>query len=542
MRRAGCSARAVRSRFAASSLAILAFLLSAASAELWDPNVGEDQYRNPIIFADYSDPDVVRVGDDFYMTASSFNAVPALPILHSRDLVNWRLINHAIERFDDPAFDVPQHGNGVWAPTIRHHGGYFYIYFGDPDRGIYMVRTADPRGAWDKPVLVKAGKGLIDPAPLWDDDGKAWLVHAFAKSRAGFNSVLHVAPLSPDGTRLLGDSRLVFDGHDEHPTIEGPKFYKRDGYYYIFAPAGGVPQGWQTVLRSRNVFGPYEDRIVLAQGGSDINGPHQGAYLELDNGENWFVHFQERGAYGRIVHLQPVAWADGWPVMGHDADGDGTGEPVMVHRRPDVGARYPTMLPQTGDTFEAARLGLQWQWQANNQPGWYSLTDRVGWLRLYAQSSIAGNLWPVPNLLLQKLAAPAFTATTTVQLQAGDTELTAGLVVMGTDYAYIAVRRNGDRVELILAGAQEANTGIREEVSETVPLDSADRVTLRADVADGAVVRFQYGIDGAEFVPLGGPFEARPGRWIGAKIGLFAVRPAVADAGSYADFDSFSIE
>lgn len=531
-------------RFAleAKSLAVLVLLASAASAEIWNPNVGEHEYRNPIIFADYSDPDVVQVGDDFYMTASSFNAVPALPILHSKDLVNWRLINHAIERFDDPAFDVPQHGKGVWAPAIRYHDGDFYIYYGDPDRGIYMVKSRDPRGAWDEPVLVKAGKGLIDPAPLWDDDGKAWLVHAFAKSRAGFNSVLHVAPMSPDGTRLLGDSRLVFDGHEEHPTIEGPKFYKKDGYYYIFAPAGGVPQGWQTVLRSRNVLGPYDDRIVLAQGGTDINGPHQGAYLEVENGESWFVHFQERGAYGRIVHLQPVVWADGWPIMGQDADGDGTGEPVMMHRKPDVGARYAAMLPQTGDTFETTRLGLQWQWQANNQPGWYSLTDRVGWLRLYAQPQTGGNLWPVPNLLLQKLAAPAFAATTTVQLQPSGTDLTAGLVVMGLDYVYLAVRRKDDTTEIVLAGARDANTGIPEEVRETAPLGSAERVTLRADVADGAVVRFLYSLDGEHFTALGEPFEARPGRWIGAKIGLFAVHPGDADGGSYADFDTFSIE
>ncbi len=527
---------------AARLLAILAFLASAAPAEVWDPNVGPDGYRNPVIFADYSDPDVVRVGDDFYMTASSFNAVPALPILHSKDLVNWRLINHAIQRFDDPAFDVPQHGNGVWAPAIRHHGGYFFIFYGDPDRGIYMVRAADPRGAWDKPVLVKAGEGLIDPAPLWDDDGKAWLVHAFAKSRAGFNSVLHVAAMSPDGTRLLGESRLVFDGHGEHPTIEGPKFYKRNGYYYIFAPAGGVPQGWQTVLRSRDVFGPYEDRIVLAQGGTDVNGPHQGAYLELDDGEGWFVHFQERGAYGRIVHLQPVVWSGGWPVMGHDEDGDGTGEPVLEYRKPDVGTRYARMLPQTGDRFEAASLGLQWQWQANNKPGWYSLTDRVGWLRLYAQPSAAGNLWLVPNLLLQKIPAPAFVATTTVQLQAGDTDLTAGLVVMGTDYAYVAVRRRGDTAELIQVRARDANAGTRESVSEAVPLIDTERVTLRADVADGAVVQFLYSLDGADFVALGDLFQARPGRWIGAKIGLFAVRPDSADAGDFADFDEFSIE
>ncbi len=533
----------MRVQLTAGVLACLALLASTVSADLWNPNVGEDEYRNPVIFADYSDPDVVRVGDDFYMTSSSFNTVPALPILHSKDLVNWRLVNHAIDRFDDTDFDVPQHGNGVWAPSIRHHAGYFYIFFGDPDRGIYMVRTRDPLGEWDAPVLVKAGKGLIDPAPLWDDDGKAYLVHAFAKSRAGFNSVLHVAPMHPDGTHLLGDSRLVFDGHADHPTIEGPKFYKRDGYYYIFAPAGGVAEGWQTVLRSRDVYGPYDDRIVLAQGTTAINGPHQGAWVELDNGEGWFIHFQEHLAYGRIVHMQPLSWNDGWPVMGVDADGDGVGEPVMTYRKPDVGERYPTMLPQTDDDFSAARLGLQWQWHANNQPGWYSLTDVNGKLRLVAQPlpPDAANLWPAPNLLLQKLPAPQFSVTTAMSLTAGAPDTTAGLIVMGLDYAYIALRRTDEGYALVLVRALGARDGADEETLAEVDLGERADVELRADVADGALVRFSYRLDGEQFIRLGEPFQAQQGRWIGAKIGLFALRAASDDGTAYADFDYFNV-
>lgn len=534
----------MRFRSAAGSLVFLVLLVTAASAEVWNPNLGDDEYRNPVIFADYSDPDVVRVSDDFYMTASSFNVVPALPILHSKDLVNWRLINHAIDRFDDPDFDVPQHGNGVWAPAIRYHDGHFYIYYGDPDRGIYMVRSRDPRGEWEKPVLVKAGKGLIDPAPLWDDDGKAYLVHAFAKSRAGFNSVLHVAPMSPDGMRLLGDGRKVFDGHADHPTIEGPKFYKKDGYYYIFAPAGGVKEGWQTVLRSRAVYGPYEDRIVLAQGDTAINGPHQGAWIELDNGESWFIHFQEHVAYGRIVHLQPVSWTDGWPVMGTDEDADGVGEPVLTFTKPDVGTDYPAMIPQTSDAFDAARLGLQWQWHANNQPGWYSLTDIPGKLRLSAQSipDGAGNLWPVPNLLLQKPPAPEFQVTTEFALSAREPGVLAGLVVMGLDYAYVAVTKTGDSYALIQVRALDAHEGSAEETLEQVDLGGRSDVVLRADVRDGAVVTFSYSLDGNTFIALGDAFQARQGRWIGAKVGLFALRPEGGAAGSYADFDYFRID
>ena len=231
------------------------------------PDLGDGRFRNPVIFADYSDPDVARMGDDYYLVASSFNATPALPILHSRDLVNWTIVGHAASRLPSPRYDTPQHGQGVWAPSLRVHGGRFWIYFGDPDLGIFMTSAVDPRGPWEPLTLVQSASGWIDPCPLWDDDGSVYLVHAWAKSRAGFNSVLTLRRLSADGRRLADDTAVtVFDGTTSQPTIEGPKFYKRGGYYYIFAPAGGVTNGWQTVLRSKSVRGPYEERIVLSAG------------------------------------------------------------------------------------------------------------------------------------------------------------------------------------------------------------------------------------------------------------------------------------
>lgn len=260
---------------------------------------GDGTYRNPIIHADYSDPDVIRVGDDFFMTASSFNAVPGLPILHSKVLVNWTIVNKALPAIHPVEhFRKPRHGGGVWAPSIRFHKGEFFIYWGDPDFGIYLVKAKDPRGEWSKPLLVKEGKGLIDPCPLWDDDGKAYLVHAFAGSRSGIKSVLVVNRMSPDGTRLLDDGVVAFDGHDKHPTVEGPKFHKIGEYYYISAPAGGVATGWQLVLRSKNIYGPYEEKIVLAQGKTNINGPHQGALVDTPAGEWWFSIFRTKACMG----------------------------------------------------------------------------------------------------------------------------------------------------------------------------------------------------------------------------------------------------
>jgi beta-xylosidase len=524
--------------------AMLALCCAApAAAQVWNPDLGDGRYRNPIIFADYSDPDVIRVGDDFYMTSSSFNHLPALPILHSKDLVGWTIVNHAVQRFDDPAFDVPQHGNGVWAPSLRHHDGWFWIFWGDPDRGIYRVRARDPRGDWEPPVLVKPGRGLIDPSPLWDDDGNAYLVYAFARSRAGFNSVLHVARMSPDATHMLDEGRLVFDGTERHPTIEGPKFYKREGWYYIFAPAGGVRQGWQTVLRSRNVFGPYEDRIVLAQGGTPVNGPHQGGYVELEGGEGWFVHFQDREAYGRITHLNPVRWRDGWPVMGVDTNERGTGEPVLEYRRPDVGGVHPPAAPQTSDEFDAPRLGLQWQWHANPREAWYSLTARPGRLRLHSQPMPAGasSLWTIPNLLLQKLPAPEFQATARISFHGQAPGESAGLVVMGRDHATLAVRRADRGLELVQTRVSKGHEGGREQVVQRVSLASGE-LQLRVTVREGSMCHFAYSLDGGRWEPIGEPFRADEGRWIGAKVGLFALAPTGARQTGYADFDFFRID
>jgi beta-xylosidase len=533
-------------RFAAIGLtATLLGVAGAGTRAPWITDRGDGTYRNPVLYADYSDPDAIRVGEDFYLTASSFNAVPGLPILHSRDLVNWRLINHALPRLVPEAFfAAAQHGNGVWAPCLRFHGGRFFIYYGDPDHGIYVVTAEDPAGAWSAPVLVKPGRGLIDPTPLFDDDGRSWLLHAWAKSRAGFNNVLTLHELSADGLRVLDEGRVVIDGNalPGYRTLEGPKLYKRDGWYWVFAPAGGVTEGWQSVFRSRSIRGPYEDRIVLAQGTTAINGPHQGALVETESGESWFLHFQDRGPYGRIVHLQPVAWKGGWPVMGSDPDGDGTGEPVPAFRKPSVAVPQPIVAPATSDAFEGPSLGLQWQWQANPQARWYSLAERPGTLRLHAQPPVAkeAGLHAQPSLLLQKLPAPAFRAETLLQLTADAAGERAGLIVFGDSYAWVGVERTGDAWLVRQVVAEKARMGGTEVEAARAALSSG-RAWLRVDVEEGARCRFSYSEDGGRFTPLGEAFPATAGRWVGAKVGLFAVAAPAAEAAGHADFEAFEI-
>jgi beta-xylosidase len=515
-------------------------------APAWLPDGGDGRYRNPVLHADYSDPDAIRVGDDYYLVSSSFGSAPGLPLLHSRDLVNWRLLNHALPRLVPVEhFNVPRHGQGVWAPAIRHHAGKFWIYYPDPDFGLYLITADDPAGQWSDPILVKGGKGLIDPCPLWDDDGRLYLVHGWAKSRAGISNLLTLLQLDPDGVHVEADLGTVVDGAKVNAphfrTLEGPKLYKRDGWYYISAPAGGVATGWQSVFRARNIAGPYEHRIVLAQGSTNINGPHQGALVDTPGGEWWFLHFQDKDAYGRIVHLQPVAWRDGWPVMGNDPDGDGTGEPVLIQAKPALPAA-PACVPATSDEFESARLGLQWQWQANPQDGWYSLSAQPGCLRLRSQPEAhPGNLYRSPALLLQKFPAPAFRATARLAFAPQVPGEYAGLIIFGYDYAWIGLRAGEKGAAVVFGIRREAAKDAPQE--EHLLVESINGpIDLCVVVHEGGRCRFAFSIDGKTFTDSGREFTASRGHWVGAKVGLFAARPAGLNASpGNADFGSFLV-
>ncbi len=532
-----------------TTLLIVCTLLVNAQKDLskvWVPDLGNGKYKNPVIDADYSDPDVVRVGDDFYLVASSFDAVPGLPILHSKDLVNWSIIGHALKR--QPSFDhfsKTQHGNGVWAPSIRFHKGEFYIYYPDPDFGIYLTKAKDPAGSWSDPVLVEGGKGLIDPCPLWDEDGKVYLVHAYAGSRAGIKSIIVVKKLNSAGDQVIDEGKLVYDGHELDPTIEGPKFYKRNGFYYIFAPGGGVSTGWQTVLRSKNIYGPYERKVVMDQGKTPINGPHQGAWVNTSTGEDWFLHFQDKNAYGRVVHLQPMKWVNNWPVIGMDEDGDGKGEPVLTYKKPSTLKPVVITTPAETDEFNGTTLGLQWQWQANPSATWSFLDPSKGILRLYSvmMPDSAKNFWEVPNMLLQKFPTSQFTATTKLNFMPNlklENEKT-GIMVAGLSYANIAVKRKKDGNYLVYTTCNNADKG-KAEKEETLIKLSSTWVYLRITVSDGAKCKFSYSMDGNNFTAVNDVFEAEPGKWIGAKVGLFCVRTEQINDAGYADFDWFRIE
>lgn len=525
-------------------------------SEVWVSDEGNGMYLNPVLHADYSDSDVCAVGEDYFLTASSFNCTPGLPILHSKDLVNWKIVNYALKKVEPVEYyNEPRHGKGVWAPSIRFHGGMYYIYWGDPDFGIFMVKTRDPYGEWDAPVLVKAGKGMIDPCPLWDDDGRVYLAHAWAGSRAKFNSVLTVCEMNKEGTAVISDPVLVFDGNDGvNHTIEGAKFYKRNGFYYLFAPAGGVVSGWQLVMRSKDVYGPYEARIVMAQGKTDINGPHQGGWVDTPAGESWFLHFQDKGAYGRVLHLNPMKWVNDWPVIGVDKDGDGCGDPVSRYRKPKIGKTYPIETPVESDEFDTRKLGLQWEWHANYQDV-FGFTTNMGYARIYGHelSPHFKNFWEVPNLLMQKFPAEEFTATAKLKVSAKDDGQLSGLIIMGWDYSWIGVEKQGEKFLLKQAVCKDAEQGNLEQVSTLAVLEPSRKfeaglfpnyereIYIRVHVDKGAYCRFSYSLDGKKFTEAGTLFKARQGKWIGAKVGMFSVTPHGKERG-WVDVDWFRVE
>lgn len=525
-------------------------------SEVWVSDEGNGMYRNPVLHADYSDPDVCAVGEDYFLTASSFNCTPGLPILHSKDLVNWKIVNYALKKVEPVEYyNEARHGKGVWAPSIRFHEGMYYIYWGDPDFGIFVVKTRDPYGEWDAPVLVKAGKGMIDPCPLWDDDGRVYLAHAWAGSRAKFNSVLTVCELNKEGTKVISDPVLVFDGNDGvNHTIEGAKFYKRNGFYYLFAPAGGVVSGWQLVMRSKDVYGPYEARIVMAQGKTDINGPHQGGWVDTPAGESWFLHFQDKGAYGRVLHLNPMKWVNDWPVIGVDKDGDGCGDPVSRYRKPKTDKTYPIETPVESDEFDTRKLGLQWEWHANYQDV-FGFTTNMGYARIYGHelSPHFKNFWEVPNLLMQKFPAEEFTATAKLKVSAKDDGQLSGLIIMGWDYSWIGVEKQGEKFLLKQAVCKDAEQDNLEQVSTLAVLEPSRKfeaglfpnyereIYIRVHVGKGAYCRFSYSLDGKKFTEAGTLFKARQGKWIGAKVGMFSVTPHGKERG-WVDVDWFRVE
>jgi len=493
------------------SLALLSILACDRNKEEEILNVnwgdsGDGYYLNPALLADYSDPDAIRVGDRYYMVASDFHFM-GMQVLESADLVNWKLLSQIYDRFNLPGWDTNDHySGGSWAPSIRCHDGRFYVYFCTPDEGLFMSSAADPAGPWEPLHCVKAVYHWEDPCPFWDEDGQAYLGH----SLYGAGPII-IHKMSADGKELLDEGVTVYQG----PVAEGTKIHKWNGYYYLSIPEGGVGGGWQTVLRSKDLYGPYERKIVLETGSTKINGPHQGAILDTPAGEWWFLHFQERDPLGRVVHLQPMHWVDGWPVMGEDYDGNGVGEPVARWKKPVTADVTTREHPASSDSFKGGKLGLQWQFNHNPVDGAWSVTRRKG--RLAIDGLKADSFRKAHNTLTQKIMGYQGTYRVRLDLKDLAEGQKAGLACMGRNNYYVGVHRTADGRELFLEKDGE--------VLETMNLLKAKKIWLYLyfDVSEGNnKFLFLYCLDGETPKYIGDTFAAHNGFWKGARVALYS--------------------
>lgn len=519
--------------FLKASIALVVAMLiypTTAWSQLQWGDQGNGTFINPVLNADYSDPDVIRVGDKYYMVASDFHFM-GMQVLESTDMINWRIVSQVFDHLDYPGWDANQHfGGGSWAPSIRWHNGRFYVYFCTYEEGLFMSSATDAHGPWEPLHCLREIPKWEDPCPFWDEDGQAYLGRS--RHRAG---PIIVHKMSADGRTLLDDGVTVYTG----PVAEGTKFLKRNGYYYLIIPEGGVGQGWQTVLRSRNIYGPYEKKMVLEQGSTPINGPHQGALVDTPNGEWWFYHFQESSPRGRIVHLQPARWNDDWPLMGVDIDGNSIGEPVYVWKNP-----LPSnpLLPQTSDEFNGDELfwvgnvqralGVQWQWNHNPDNKAWSLTSRKGWLTMKARHS--NGLKQSRNMLTQKTMGYQSVATVKMDCSRLTEGTFAGLLCTGKAFMGIGVCiENGKRCIYL------ENDGKREIVQKL----GKSIVYLRINVDSQANIhRFAISYDGKRFSSIGKDFPMQMGSWKGTRVGLFCYNTKENSGEAMFDFFRYQIE
>ncbi|MCR5787348.1 MAG: glycoside hydrolase 43 family protein [Acholeplasmatales bacterium] len=479
-------------------------------------------YKNPILPFDFSDPDAIRYKDKFYMVASSFNMLPGLPILESENLVDWKIINHAIFKLDKH-FDNVRHGEGVWAPSIRYHNGLFYIIYPDPDRGIFEVHSKDIYSKFSEPHLIIKGYGIEDPCPIWVDD-KCYMAVGFAKSRAGFNSCIGVYEVTPDLDHNIGDYKIVYDGHNNNPTIEGPKFYFRNDYYYIMCPAGSVKGGWQTCLRSKNIYGPYESKIVLFQGDSLVNGPHQGALIDLDDSnENFaFIHFQDKRAYGRIVHLQPAKFVHDWPLCGKINDELLCGTPVDEEKYPvDIISDYSVKV---SDDFKGDKLSNMWM-HPSNISDFYEIDYKLRFLCKKSLYNDQINL--IENSLYTYTPALEFDVETLIDLTNLKNGNHIGFAVMGQIYKALDFYKENDKyyVSVVSGKFKEIDKRI-----ETLELNKP-LIKLNLEFRNKNIYDLIYNVLINDYKIINEE-TAYAGRWIGTRLGYYA----------YSDFEEGSAD
>lgn len=477
-------------------------------------------FTNPVILADYPDPDIIRVGNDFYMVSSSFTTVPGIPILHSQDLINWKTIGYAYDRLpQNPGYDMHEnkvmYRGGSWAPCIRHYKGVYYICFCTPSEGFFVCRSNKPEGPYE---MTSLGIELYDPSMLFDDDGRIYIAH-------GANTI-YITELTEDARSIKKAPQAVYSSSFGTP-YEGSHIYKRKGWYYICNTTRGY-NGIQACMRSKNIYGPYETKILS---GDDMNysgcGLHQGGFVELENGETWFFTFQDRDYIGRVPVLQPVTWKDEWPLFG---DPQNYMKAQVTCRKPSVKRHSSPSLPLGSDNFEKSTLGLQWQWNHNPDNTLWSLKENPGHLRIHAAAS--KDILHARNTLTTKIIGNASVGTIKIDtrhMKSGDV---AGITMFNIPYAWLGIVKE-DSIQRIAM----CDNGTIIDTSEPI---NGNLFYLRAQVTEEGETIFSYSTDNKKFTVLGEPFimQFTVKTFLGNRYGLFCFHYG-DEKGGYCDFDEF---
>ena len=493
---------------------------------------GDGTYTNPVINADYPDPDIIRVGTDYYMVSSSFVAMPGIPICHSKDLINWEIIGHAYDSITfQPQYRMENEKTAYsrlcWAPTIRFHEGTYYIGVNIADDGFVMFKSSNPEGPY---TMHKFDKRLYDPGFFIDDDGKKYVTHGKGK--------IYLTRLKDDGTGVLDPEdrgTLIITAPEGYGHLfEGCHTYKRNGWYYVFNPALGY-DGVQMISRSRNLYGPYETKVLIKD---DINyagaGVHQGGYVETAEGESWAYTFQDRDYMGRCLMMYPMKWEDEWPVVGPE---DRPGKGVVTYRKPAIKGKHPMKYPQHSDSFKEPELAQVWEFNHVPLKEKWSLTDRPGYFRIYAQPA-RGFYW-ARNSLTQKVAGPYSTGTVLLDLSGLEEGDFAGNGIMGRMIYQFGIRKKNNSFWLEM---RQAYRDAGEEIVDSLEMKGISKIYLRTETTKEGATRFHYSLDGCEYHRFGPEGVSNFWGFLGIRHALSCYNVVKGNPCGYADFDYFELE
>ena len=487
---------------------------------------GDGTYLNPVVPADYSDLDCIRVGADYYAISSTFQFSPGMVILHSRDLVNWTILGHAVADLTQISPELNwdrlnRYGKGIWAGAIRYHDNHFWIYFGTPDEGYFMTTAKDPAGPWEPLHRVLPEAGWDDPCPFWDDDGQGYLVGS--SFRDGYK--IHLWKLTPDGREVVKETDRVIH---QSKGSEANKLYKINGLYYHFF-SESRPEGRVVMMeRAKNILGPYEEIKQLKQADREAMEPNQGGLVQTPKGDWYFLTHHGRGSWeGRCVSLLPVTWTEGWPIIG-EVGPDGLGAMTWAGKIPQPG--LAGSAPQTSDEFNGAELPAQWEWNYQPRAGKWSLTERPGWLRLHAFAPLVrGDLMKAGNTLTQRaLRTKANEVVIELDLAGMADGQQAGLCHFSKTHAALGVVQEGARRILVSVNNAIATPG---------PEIAGRRLWLRSTWGLDGQSRFSYSLDGRTFSEFGPVYQLAWGNYRGDRIGLYSYN-SKGDEG-YADVNFF---